>query len=321
MHQGHVKVESVCQQGTTFTVYLPADLPISREESYSGTDTPTDNDETTTIPEGMPEKNKNKKVLIVEDNNEFRNYMKRELGKSFTVYEAADGEEGEQIAIEKEPDIVITDLMMPKVDGIELCHRIKNNLKISHIPVIMLTASYNIENEKNSYKEGADAYISKPFDWDILLNRIQNILKQQKQRQENFQKDINATPESITISSADEKFLKKAISLVEENINNSEYSIEDMSHDMAMSRVNLFRKIRSTTGMSPTDFVKSIRLRKAAQLLSQGDMNIVEVAYSVGFNTPSYFTKSFKKMFGVLPTEYHSKQDVRNPGTKESKIK
>lgn len=321
MHQGHVKVESVCQQGTTFTVYLPADLPISREESYSGTDTPTDNDETTTIPEGMPEKNKNKKVLIVEDNNEFRNYMKRELGKSFTVYEAADGEEGEQIAIEKEPDIVITDLMMPKVDGIELCHRIKNNLKISHIPVIMLTASYSVENEKNSYKEGADAYISKPFDWDISLSRIQNILKQQKQRQENFQKDINATPESITISSADEKFLKKAISLVEENINNSEYSIEDMSHDMAMSRVNLFRKIRSTTGMSPTDFVKSIRLRKAAQLLSQGDMNIVEVAYSVGFNTPSYFTKSFKKMFGVLPTEYHSKQDVRNPGTKESKIK
>ena len=302
MHQGHITVESIVNTGTTFSVYIPTDLAISKESEIK------ENGEEYVEEEKINNPDHGKKILIVEDNPEFRTYLKSELSHFFTIYEASDGEEGEKKALEKEPDVVITDLMMPKVNGFELCHRIKNNIKISHIPVILLTASSNIENEKTGYKEGADAYISKPFNWDILLTRIQNMIKQNMLRQQAFKKDIEATPQSVTISILDEKLMEKAISLVEANINNSEYSIENLSSDMAMSRVNLFRKIRSITGMSPSEFVKSIRLKRAAKLLSQGELNVVEVAYNVGFNTPSYFTKSFKKMFGVLPTEYNTRQ-------------
>lgn len=300
MHQGRITVKSVINTGTTFSVYIPTDLAMEKEPDIE------EEKEAYTEKEEMNTADSGKKILIVEDNSEFRAYLKNELSRYFIVYEASDGEEGEKEALDKEPDIVITDLMMPKVNGFELCHRIKNNIKISHIPVILLTASSNIENEKTGYLEGADAYISKPFNWDILLTRIQNLIKQGTQRQQNFKKDIEATPKSITISSLDEKLMEKAINLIETNICNSEYSVEDLSSDMAMSRVNLFRKIRSITGMPPSEFIKSIRLKRAAKLLSQGELNVVEVAYSVGFNTPSYFTKSFKKMFGVLPTEYNT---------------
>lgn len=303
MHQGYITVESTVNIGSIFHIYIPTDLVVSKEAEMM------ENEE-----EDVEKKDINvhdKKILIVEDNPEFRAYLKNELSHYFTVYEASDGEEGEKEALEKKPNIVITDLMMPKVNGLELCRRIKNNLEISHIPIILLTASNNIENEKTGYKEGADAYISKPFNWDILLARIQNLIKQNVQRQQAFKIDIEATPKSVTISALDEELLGKAINLIEANINNSEYSIEDLSSDMAMSRVNLFRKIRSITGMSPSEFVKSARLKRAAKLLSEGELNVVEVAYSVGFNTPSYFTKSFKKMFGVLPTEYNTRLKER----------
>lgn len=306
MHQGYITVNSTVNKGTIFSVYIPIDISVSNELDMETAEV--------SLQKRELDHTRDKKILIVEDNTEFRTYLKNELSNYFIVYEAADGEEGEKEVLEKDPDVVITDLMMPKMNGFELCSRIKNNIRISHIPVILLTASSNIENEKTGYKEGADAYISKPFNWDVLLARIQNLIKQGMQRQQSFMKDIEATPQSITISTIDEKLMEKAIKLVEENITNTEYSIECLSHDMAMSRVHLFRKIRSITGMSPSDFVKSIRLKRAAKLLATGESNVVEVVYSVGFNTPSYFAKSFKKMFGVLPSEY-SKSLKNEDGT------
>lgn len=297
LHQGEVNVKSILDKGSTFTVSIPTYLVPEKKNTEEN----IKNDE---IPINQLA-DLAKKVLIVDDNTEFRTYLKNELAQFYTIYEAKDGKEGEKYAIEKDPDIIVTDLMMPEMDGIELCHHIKNNISTSHIPVILLTANDNIENEKRGYKEGADAYIAKPFHWDILLSRIQNLMEQKQQRQQTFKKEIEINPSNITISSLDEQLIKKALELIEKNISNSEYSIEDLSKDMGMSRVNLYRKIHSITDSTPSEFVKSIRLKRAAELLKQGQMTVVEVAYSVGFNTPSYFTKSFKKMFGTLPTQYN----------------
>lgn len=299
MHQGSVSVRSELNKGSVFTIYIPTDL-VPEHSLPSGE-----------VTEDMPDDNpsrlsddQTKKVLIVEDNAEFRLYMKNELEHYYIVYEASNGKEGEQKAIELAPDIIITDLMMPEMDGIELCRQVKNNIEISHIPIILLTANDNIENEKRGYKEGADAYIGKPFHWDILLSRIQNLMEQKMQRQQAFEKNIEISPRNITISSLDERLIEKALGLIEKNLSNSEYSIEDLSMDMGMSRVSLYRKISSITGNSPTEFVKNIRLRRAAELLREGNYTVSEVAYKVGFSTPGYFTQSFKKTFGVLPTHF-----------------
>ncbi|WP_294546522.1 ATP-binding protein [uncultured Bacteroides sp.] len=294
LHRGFVSVQSEPEKGSVFSVYIPGDLapnvPIKNNE---------EKDENISLFQDIK-----KKLLIVEDNDEFRFYMKNELSLYYTVYEASNGKEGEQQALEKAPDIIITDLMMPEMDGLELCHQVKNNINISHIPVILLTANDNIENEKKGYKEGADTYISKPFHWDILLSRIRNLIEQKRERQQAFEKDIKIDSESITISSLDEQLLSKLLEVVEKNMSNSDYSIEELSRDMAMSRATLYRKTCSITDNTPTEFVKVIRLKKAAELLKQGQLSIAEIAYTVGFSTPSYFTQSFKKVFGVLPTQY-----------------
>lgn len=297
LHQGFVSVQSEPEKGSVFSIYIPTDLVPAT--SVKNNEVKDESKESIRSSQDLK-----KKLLIVEDNDEFRFYMKNELGLFYTVYEASNGKEGEQQALEKDPDIIITDLMMPEMDGLELCHRIKNNINISHIPVILLTANDNIENEKRGYKEGADAYISKPFHWDILLSRIQNLIEQKHERQQTFEKEIKVDSESITISSLDQQLLNKLLEVVEKNMNNSEYSIEELSQDMAMSRATLYRKISSITGNTPTEFVKVIRLKKAAELLKQGQLSIAEIAYTVGFSTPSYFTQSFKKAFGVLPTQY-----------------
>lgn len=223
------------------------------------------------------------------------------------MFEAIDGLKGEMEAIDKEPDVIITDLMMPEINGIELCKRIKNNIEISHIPVILLTANNDIEYEKQGYKEGADAYISKPFLWDILLSRVENLMNQAIQRKQAFGKKTEINPGQITISKADEHFLTKAITLIEKNLDNSEYSVEDFSQDMCMSRANLYRKINSITDLTPSEFMRNIRLKKSAELIKEGIYPIVEIAEKVGFSTHSYFSKSFKGMFGMPPSDYLKK--------------
>lgn len=298
MHEGDVYVQSVLNEGTCFSVHIPVDL----NKAKANTEDVEDMEEDT----GEPEDSK-KKILIVEDNLDFRSYLKEELSHYYTVYEASNGVEGESEVLDKYPDVVISDLMMPKMDGIELCHRIKNNIKVSHTPVILLTASMSHENERRGYEEGADAYITKPFNLDILLTRIENQLEQRRERQEIFRKDIEIVPKDITISNLDKSLIEKALRLIENNISNPDYSIEEMSSDMAMSRSNLFRKIRSITGMPPTEFIKNMRLKKAAKLLSEEQMGVAEVAYTVGFSSSSHFTKSFKKMFGISPTQYSQK--------------
>ena len=297
MHEGHVTVQSEINNGSIFTVYIPTDLKPSMEATSTCIE--KTNDPSFTLTSDL-----SKKILVVEDNTEFRTYLKNELSQYFTVFEAADGIEGEMEAIDKEPDVIITDLMMPGINGIELCKRIKNNIEISHIPVILLTANNDVEFEKQGYKEGADAYISKPFRWDILLTRVENLMNQANQIKQAFGEKEKIEPENITISKADELFLKEIISLVEKNMDNSEYTVEEFSQDMCMSRSNLYRKINFITGLSPSEFMRHIRLKKSAELIKEDIYPIVEIAEKVGFNTHSYFSKSFKEMFGISPSEY-----------------
>lgn len=289
IHKGYVTVNSNPSEGAVFSVFIPTNLEPEAEIN------------TSCILEASAQ---NKKILIVEDNQEFRSYLKKELNDNFIISEAADGKEGLQKAINEAPDIIITDLMMPIMDGIELIHKVKNNIDTSHTPIILLTANDNIDNEKSGYKEGADAYITKPFNREILLLRIDNLLKQKDQRIQTFNNTADISPESITTSLLDEQFIKKALEIIDKNLSNSEYSIEDFSKDLYMSRASVHRKIKSITGSTPTEFIKNIRLKRAAELLKQGLLNVNEVAYTVGFGTPSYFTQSFKKMFGVLPNKY-----------------
>ena len=303
MHHGKIDVSSGSGKGSRFTVRIPIGnishvasplLPAAPQQEH-----PVDNP---TLPVDYTVR---PKILLVEDNNDFRHYIQEELRRHFVVFEASDGEEGEAVALQQKPDIIITDLMMPKMDGIELCKRIKHNIDVSHIPIILLTASASVENEERGYKEGADAYMTKPFKWEILTARIHNLLAQRRQQQNEFKQNAEAEAKDVTISPADEDFLNKALRFVEKNMDNSEYSVDELSDDMAMSRATLFRKMRSVIGMSPTDFIRNTRLKRAAQLITEGRLSVTEIAYSVGYSSPGHFTKSFKKEFGVLPTQYH----------------
>lgn len=194
--------------------------------------------------------------------------------------------------------------MMPKVDGIELCRRVKTNVQTSHIPVILLTARTADDIKINSYEVGADSYMSKPFNFDMLMVRIEKLIEQQEKRKQEFSKNIEVNPSLITITSVDEELIQRALEYIEKNMDNTEYAVEELSRDLGMTRMNLYRKLQSITGNTPSDFIKSIRLKRAAQLLQGSRLTMAEVADRVGFSSASYFTKCFKEMFGVTPTQY-----------------
>lgn len=295
---GKIEVTSIANRGTTFTICLPTNLhPQEKMAAKEDVQENNENDSSSISP--------NKPIiLLVEDNTEFRNFLKEELNKWYQVIEAKEGLEGEKIAIERDPNLIISDVMMPIMNGIELCKRLKNNIQTSHIPIILLTARISDEDKMTGYEAGADSYLSKPFNFDILLTRIRKLIEQQENRKATFHRSIEVSPSSITITSLDEKLVQKALHCVEENMENPEYSVEKLAADIGMTRMSLYRKLQSITGQTPTEFIRSIRLKRAAQLLQNYQLSIVEITDMVGFNTPRYFTKCFKETFGILPSEY-----------------
>lgn len=307
IHEGRIEVTGKAGEGATFIVYLPMDLkPMEEENAKAEMLVEQDLEEVTGISADTDGK---KKILIVEDNDDVRAFLKEQLEEWYNVYDAPDGEAGEQLAVEHNPDLIISDIMMPKVDGIELCRRIKTNVQTSHIPVVLLTARTADDIKISSYEVGADSYIAKPFNFDVLLVRIRKLIEQQENRKQEFRKNIRVNPSVITITSLDEQLIQKALEQIERNIDNPEYNVESLSRDLGMSRMNLYRKLQSVTGHTPTEFIKTIRLKRAAQLLQGSQLTIVEVADRVGFSSSSYFTKCFKEQFGVLPTQYAEKEE------------
>ena len=287
LHDGDIQVESQINQGTSFTVYIPLHLQA------------TDKDEEPVSL--VNEKTDCSKLLIVEDNNEFRTFLNTQLSEQYLIIQASNGVEGLQKAQEQQPDLIISDVMMPEMDGMELCNRLKKAIETSHIPIIMLTARSSDESQIEGYKSGADAYISKPFNLDILQLRITNLLEQQRQRKELFKKAIIIQPDTIVSNNVDENLIKNALQCIERSLDNSLYSVEQFSKDMGMDRTGLYRKLLAITGQTPSAFIRSVRLKKAAQLLKQG-LSVSEVADKVGFGTVGYFGKCFQEEFGVKPS-------------------
>ncbi|CAN5518521.1 two-component regulator propeller domain-containing protein [soil metagenome] len=303
LHNGIITVKSEPGLGSCFIVLIPAKKIY--EQSARTTVTAVEIDE---IEEMLPEENhkkdRKKTIVIVEDNEDLRFYLKDNLKGQYHVKEAANGKEGWEIVKRLMPDLVISDIMMPLMDGIELSRKIKTETNTAHIPVILLTAMGSEEKQLEGLKVGVNDYITKPFTFEILASKINNLVAQQKLLQQRFQKQIDVNPQEITITPVDEKFLKQALELVEKNIDKAEFSVEDFSRDMFMNRVTLYRKILSITGKTPIEFIRSIRLKRAARLLEKSGLSVAEIAYEVGFNNPKNFSKTFKEEFKVLPSQY-----------------
>ncbi len=244
------------------------------------------------------------KVLIVEDNSDLRDYLRNSLCHDYFILQASDGKIGERLAIEEIPDLILSDLMMPIVDGLQLCEKIKNNEKTSHIPVILLTAKADIETKLTGLRTGADDYIAKPFDARELAVRIQNLIEGRNKLHQKFSQQLSLTATQIKAESMEERFLKKVKEAIESNISNTSFSVELLAADLAMSSVQVNRKLKALSGYTPNELIRNIRLERAASLLSQRAGHVADIAYQVGFNNLSYFSKCFKEKFGVTPSEY-----------------
>ena len=245
-------------------------------------------------------------ILIVEDNEDVRSYVKEYLVPEYEVIEADNGSEGINIARERIPDLILSDIMMPGKDGFELCEILKNDIKTSHIPLILLTAKASEKNIIRGLKTKADDYITKPFSMNILLSRIKNLLELREQLHKKFRRETLLQPSDVHVSSIDEEFIKKLHELFEKNLTKPEWGIDELCESFNMSRAAFFRKVNAITGQPPMQYLQSYRLKRAAQLLKSKAGNITEIAFKVGFSNSAYFTKCFKKAFNQLPSDYHS---------------
>jgi len=248
-------------------------------------------------------------ILVVEDNADVQEYIRGALEPGYTVKQAMDGEEGLRQAREIVPDLIICDIMMPGMDGYELCRALKTEIATSHIPVILLTAKAAEENIIQGLETGADDYITKPFNIKMLLARIRNLIDLRRHWQQTWTREMTLQPTGMTVSEVDKKFIKELKQVMEKNIPDTEFNVDQLSRKLYMSHATLYRKIHALTGETPTDFIRSYRLKRGAELLKSGVGTVLEVALEVGFSSANYFTKCFKRKFHQLPTEYQGTEN------------
>ncbi|NGM61046.1 response regulator [Sphingobacterium sp. SGG-5] len=311
-HQGKIIASSSEAKGTRFTVLLPLGNEHFAQHEYAEQDeraTETDY----ILPQMGREEDQvssstftenQQSLLIVEDNLDLQKFIKEIFWNKYHVFTAADGNEALEIALHHTIDLIISDISMPDMDGFELCDKIKTTLITSHIPVILLTAKTSPTDQKMGYYTGADAYITKPFNVDILELRVDNLLKTRENLIRKFKNDLILEPKELTVTSPDETFLAEAIAAVEENISNPDFNVSMFIDQMNTSRTVIYTKLKALTGQNLSTFIRTIRLKKAAMLLTQTNMNISQIAYEVGFNDLKYFRESFKELFSMTPSEY-----------------
>lgn len=305
---GDIRVESKLNEGTTFTLTLPI-LLVTAPELVS--ELPHNGKITEpmveVLPKTSPQISPNRhslSLLVIEDNTDLRQFICQSLASRYTTLEAADGQAGLEKALKALPDLIISDVMMPGLDGLALCQRLKTDEHTSHIPIILLTAKADVESKLSGLEYGADDYLTKPFQLAELQIRIQNLIKQRQQLRERFSQQITLHPAEVTVTSTDERFLQRALEVVEANMANTDFDVVAFSREMAMSRAQLHRKLTALTNQAPNEFVRLLRLRRAADLLRQRHGNVGEVALAVGFNSLNYFIRSFREQFGKTPSEF-----------------
>ncbi|BDD12228.1 hybrid sensor histidine kinase/response regulator (plasmid) [Fulvitalea axinellae] len=307
LHRGDITAKSSPGKGSSFRIRIPR---LQAAQKILG-DSPADNAINTTetkIQDSIPEAQLRSTLLIVEDNNDLQFYLNDLLSDKHNILLASDGKQALKLLSTHEVDLVVSDIMMPEMDGMELCENIKSNLETSHIPVLLLTALSDSENKMTGYRYGADAYLAKPFDNEFLLVRIGNLLKQARRLKESFGTPETQPESQEGISDIDNQFVRKINSLVSENMIKEDFSIEWLASEAGLSRSQLHRKLKGMTGNSPSEYVRIIKLKKAAELLSEGEMNIDEVAFVTGFPSHSYFSKCFKNLYKVSPKEFRNKK-------------
>ncbi|MBC8184383.1 response regulator [candidate division KSB1 bacterium] len=329
LHHGAISVETAAGHGTCFVVQLPLgknhlqpheiESEAYRKEEFAETssvvvealqDAESRSDEL--VPTGDDEEVGHENatvILIVEDNCDVRTFIREHLDRSYQILEAGDGEQGIKKAQTFIPDLIISDVMMPGIDGYELCRILKTDEKTSHIPIILLTAKASHESKITGLETGADDYMVKPFNEKELRVRIKNLIEQRKKLRERFSREISLQPADIAITSVDERFLQRTMDTVEQSLSDPGLNVESLARQIGLSRVQLHRKLRALTDLSASGFIRCFRLKRAAQLLASKDGNVAEISYKVGFNNPSYFAECFRKQFGQLPSHYTKKQE------------
>ena len=310
LHEGEVKVFDNIGTGSVFVIQFPVKHVETQVQLPPETGISIGEEEDKEIKEETREETERKDfplLLIVDDNEDFRIFMRYSLELRYRVKLAVNGNEAWEMMQEELPDLVISDVMMPQMDGNELCRLIKQDKRTAYIPVILLTARQNTEAKLEGLQTGADDYVTKPFNMTILVLRIRKLIELSRYHRVT-QGMIDPAPSEIVITSLDEKLIEKAIKYVEDNMSRTELSVEELSRELGMSRVHLYKKLLQITGKTPIEFIRVIRLKRAAQLLRESQLHVSEVAFEVGFNNPKYFSRYFKDEFGVLPSVYQEKE-------------
>ena len=312
LHHGQLVVSTQENEGTKFYIYLPqhqkntfndATENVLKSSAFDFTSEPLPNTNTKIEKEVLTE-NQEALVLIAEDNPELLDFLEESLHNHFRIAKAKNGKEAHDLALSLYPDLIISDIMMPEMDGIQLCEKIKIDIKTSHIPVILLTALDTVKDRITGLHSGADAYIAKPFNNDFLIVQVNNLLNSRKMLRGLFASQPEQWEENSNVLSLDKKLLQKAIQTIENNINNADFTVEDFAKNLNFSRTHLHRKLKSLTNQSASEFIRNIRLKHAIKLMKSGNYKINEIGYAVGFNSHNYFTKAFKKEYGKSPSEF-----------------
>ncbi|OZI05478.1 hypothetical protein BWI93_25250 [Siphonobacter sp. BAB-5385] len=311
MHGGKLSVDSEPGKGSTFIIYLP--LAEASQKVFL----PEEIVEPKPLPPGKQALGPSgidtaDRILVVEDNEEFRHFLVERLKGQYNVFEAADGREGWQKTLSTHPTLIISDIAMPHVDGIEFSQKVKSDKRTSHIPLILLTASTGDQQQLRGLLSGANDYLTKPFNYEILNAKVNNLLALNRVSKGYYSKRINLVSPEVEVESANEKLLKDIAFFIDEHINSSVLSVENLSKHVGMSRGSLYSKLLELTGKTPVEYIRSVKLEKSATLLEKSDLNISQIAYSVGFPNANYFTKSFKSQFNMLPSEYRNAKNLSN---------
>ena len=315
LHKGKIELTSKENQGTQFKIFFPMGYSHLKIEELKESDMVNrqysiiKNDEIEEIINENSVKNK-KTILVVEDNFELRSYVKNQLEKEYNIKEAENGKQGFELAIKYIPDLIITDVMMPIMDGLELCKLIKNDIKTSHIPLLMITAKGMQIDKVKGIDSGADVYLNKPFNMKVLKSHLNQLITSRQILFDKYFTDINDNIDSKNTTSLDKQFITNILSYINDNINDEKLNVEHLAGELFLSRSKLYRKIKALTGETANEFIRKVRLKKAKQIIQNSNYTISEVCYKVGFSSPSYFTKCFKDHFGVLPTEIREKIEV-----------